>query len=67
MMSDNTIIALAQQIGLTESHIDRVQAKQDRYKHGCVAWWTVGAELAYWRDLLEILVAVNEGKTVQPS
>lgn len=60
-------VALEQQITNVEQHVDRVTTLRDRYTQGNLIWSSIDLQRAYWEELLTVLRAVQQGKTVQPS
>lgn len=61
------VAALVSQIAMVEVHVERVELKQGRHMRDTVEWCLAGAEVVYWRMLLRTLIAISQGKTVQPS
>ena len=62
-----SFVALGQQISFIESHVSRVREKRDRYEGNSIAWAQSNTELRMWEQVLDILKAIHNGRTVQPS
>lgn len=59
--------ALDTEIIMIKAHIERVEAKRDRYRVGTLERGFANVEGIYWQNVLTVLSAIAKGKTVAPS
>lgn len=66
-LAKEAFIALGTQIALVQQHIERIEARRNRYAMDSLPYAEANLELIHWLILYQTLRAVQNGKTVQPS